>query len=168
MSRVPPASTSAMAPEETAAEDPDASLVYIIGRVNQGIRREMGARLARFTLSVQEFTTLSVLRRRPGLSNAQLARRALVTPQSMIEILAKLERRGLVERDVDPNHGRIRRADLTDAGRTLLAAADPQIAAIQDEMLAGVAPGERAATLRAMRSAMHALSKDGNRPDSDG
>lgn len=167
MSRVTPAPTSAIEPDNGAAEDPDASLVYVIGRVNQGIRREMGARLARFKLSVQEYTTLSVLRRRPGLSNAQLARRALVTPQSMIEILAKLERRGLVVRDVDPNHGRIRRADLTDAGRTLLGAADPQIAAIQDEMLAWVAPSERVATLRAMRSAMHALSKDGNRPATD-
>jgi DNA-binding MarR family transcriptional regulator len=85
----------------------EASLIYIVGRVNQGVRREMRARLAPLNLSVQEYTALSVLRARPGLSNAQLARRSLVTPQSMIEILAKLERRGLVKRAVDPEHARI-------------------------------------------------------------
>jgi hypothetical protein len=53
-----------------------------------------------------------VLRARPGLSNAQLARRSLVAPQS---ILAKLERRGLVGREVDPGHGRILRATPTEA-----------------------------------------------------
>ena len=58
----------------------------------------MRARLAEWELSVQEYTSLSVLGARPGLSNAQLARRALVTPQSMIEILSKLESRGGVGR----------------------------------------------------------------------
>lgn len=97
--------------QDDSGQDHEASLTYVVGRVNQGIRREMRARLAQWKLSVQEFTTLSVLSTRPGLSNAQLARRALVTPQSMIEILSKLERRGLVRREVDPDHARILRSD---------------------------------------------------------
>src|SRR6185437_9295499 len=96
------------------------SLIYAVGRVNQGIRREMRAHLAGFSLSVQEYTTLSVLAVRPGLSNAQLARRALVTPQSMIEILSKLESRRLVRRTVDPANARVLRAELTRAGTALL------------------------------------------------
>src|SRR5579884_698603 len=95
------------------------SLIYVIGRVNQGIRRRMRTSLAQWNLSVQEFTALSVLSSRPKLSNAQLARRALVTPQAMIEILSKLESRGLVRREVDPAHGRILRAELTPAAREL-------------------------------------------------
>ena len=138
--------------------DHETSLIYMVGRVNQGIRREMRIRLSRWNLSVQEYTTLSVLDARPGLSNAQLARRALVTPQSMIEILAKLEVRGLVRREVDPDHGRILRAELTHAGRELVCAADPQIQAIQDEMLALVPGQDRAAAMRAMRTAMAHLS----------
>src|ERR1700692_4871710 len=111
----------------------EASLLYVVGRVNQGIRREMRERLAEWDLSVQEYTALSVLQTRPGLSNAQLARRALITPQSMIEILAKLERRTLVARQVDPGHRLILRATLTPAGQELLKAADPAIRAIQDQ-----------------------------------
>jgi DNA-binding MarR family transcriptional regulator len=133
-------------------------LIYIVGRVNQGLRREMRARLAQWSLSVQEYTTLSVLDARPGLSNAQLARRALVTPQSMIEILAKLERRGLVQREVDPDHGRILRAEVTPGGSDLLREADPRIQAIQDAMLESVPEAERVAAMRAMRGAMRNLS----------
>jgi DNA-binding MarR family transcriptional regulator len=135
-----------------------ASLIYIVGRVNQGIRREMRARLAAVGLSVQEYTALSVLRARPGLSNAQLARRSLVTPQSMIEIMAKLEDRGLVKREVGPEHGRILRAELTNEGLRLLDTADPSILAIQEQILAGIPPRERAIVLRSMRSAMAKLS----------
>lgn len=139
-----------------------ASLIYMIGRVDRGIRREMRARLAPWELTVVEYTTLSVLEATPRLSNAQLARRALITPQSMIEILGGLERRHLVTRRIDPDHGRILRAELTAAGRRLLAAANPAIAGLQDEIFAGVpAEARRAATI-AMRAAMANLSaRDG-------
>jgi DNA-binding MarR family transcriptional regulator len=118
----------------------------------------MQAALAQWGLSVQEFTTLSVLSARPGLSNAQLARRALVTPQSMIEILARLESRGLVEREVDPAHKRILRAQLTKSGIRLTAEAEPEIDAIQDRMLISLSASERRVVTRSMRTAMENLS----------
>jgi DNA-binding MarR family transcriptional regulator len=136
----------------------EASFIYMVGRVNQGIRREMRARLAECELSVAEYTTLSVLANRPELSNAQLARRALVTPQSMIEILAQLERRELVARTVDPAHGRILRARLTDKGHEVLAIATPEVAALNDELFAGVPANQRRAALAAMHRAMENLS----------
>jgi DNA-binding MarR family transcriptional regulator len=138
----------------------DASLVYVIGRVNQGIRREMRERLAEFDLSVPEYTALSVLHARPGLSNAQLARRSLLAPQSMLEVLARLERRGLVRREVDPGHGRILRAALTAAGRGVLAQADPAIRELQEWLLADVPGPDRAILLKGMRRAMERLSDE--------
>jgi len=56
----------------------------------------------------------------------------------MNEVIAALERRGLVERSVDPSHGRILRARLTDAGERLVAEIDPVVDQLQDEMLAEV------------------------------
>jgi DNA-binding MarR family transcriptional regulator len=53
----------------------------------------------------------------PGLSGAELARRLLITPQGVQLALTALERRGLVERRQDPQHGRILQAYLTDQGR---------------------------------------------------
>jgi DNA-binding MarR family transcriptional regulator len=59
----------------------------------------------------------------PGLSGAELARRLLISPQGAQLALSALERRGLVERKQDPEHGRILQAYLTDNGRAITAAA---------------------------------------------
>lgn len=141
-----------------ARRDVTPTLVYAIGRVNQGVRRELQRRLARVALSVAEYTTLSVLRARPGLSNAQLARRALMTPQSMNEVVAALERRGLVVRTVDPGHARILRTELTRRGAGLLDEAEPAVAEMQEAMLAGVEPADREALLRGLLACMANLS----------
>jgi DNA-binding MarR family transcriptional regulator len=58
----------------------------------------------------------------PGLSGAELARRLLITPQGAQLALTALERRGLVERKQDPQHGRIMQAYLTDEGRAVTSA----------------------------------------------
>ena len=138
----------------------DPSLIYAIGRVDHGIRRELGARLAGYELSVAEFTALSILARRSHLSNAQLARRTMVTPQSMLEILAKLEDRGLVRRDVHPDHRRIRQTELTRDGRALITRAGEVARELQDELMAAVPARERQVVLDAMLSAMERL-RDG-------
>jgi DNA-binding MarR family transcriptional regulator len=133
------------------------SLVYVVGRVNQGVRRELRKALSPWGLTVPVLTTLSVLRARPGLSNAQLARRALTTPQSMNEVIAELERRGLVERTVDPSHGRILRAQVTEPGEQLLADVDPVVARLQEEMLAEVPPEHHEVVVEGLVSAMRHL-----------
>ena len=139
----------------------EASLIYLIGRVGQGIRRDLRACLAPSDLSVPEYTTLSVLDARPGLTNAQLARRALVAPPSMIAVLAKLERRGLVRRQLDASHGRILRAVLTPAGRELLREADPAVRELEDGLLNGVEAEQREVASSVILTAMRHLSRRG-------
>jgi DNA-binding MarR family transcriptional regulator len=142
---------------DSGEERDDVSLVYVVGRVNQGIRREMRQHLGQWELGVPEFTALSILRRRPGLSNAQLARRSMVTPQTMIEILAGLEARGLVQRAGDPDHGRILRAQLTRAGEQLLDSTEPGIEQIQEKILAGVPKRQQQIVMDVMLRAMERL-----------
>jgi DNA-binding MarR family transcriptional regulator len=142
-------------PGEQASLEP--SLVYLFGRVNQGIRRELRGRLARFELSVPEFTALSILARRGQLSNAQLARRTMITPQAMLESLGKLEARGLVRRRVDPEHGRILRAELTARGRRLIDQAETVTRELEAELLDGLAEPARAVLLEALLLAMERL-----------
>jgi DNA-binding MarR family transcriptional regulator len=108
------------------------SIIYLIGRLDRGIRREMQKRLVPWSLSIAEYTTLSLLTRRPGLSNAQLSRRAFLTPQSMMAVLGALEDRGFVERVPDVANARILRAEVTDKGTLVLEAATPTIDALQE------------------------------------
>jgi DNA-binding MarR family transcriptional regulator len=116
---------------------------YVIARLDRAIRRGLEERLSPHGLSVPQYTVMSVLRNRSGLSNAQLARRSFVTPQSMNEVLASLEAAGLVTRDEDPNHRRIRRARLTPRGRRLFTRCDREIAELEEQMLSELSPEER-------------------------
>src|ERR1700751_1955095 len=72
--------------------------------------------------STAQIGVLRQLSNEPGLSGAELARRLLISPQGVQLALTALERRGLVERKQDPQHGRILQAYLTDRGRTVVAA----------------------------------------------
>jgi len=133
------------APTASASDQPAdgaPTLLYLIGRMDRVVRRAIGEAVKEHDLSVNQYTTLSVLDRRSGLSNAQLARRALVSPQSMNEVLLSLEGRGLVRRQAHPDHGRILQARLTPKGRKLLAACDTQVAAIESAMVEGLTPAE--------------------------
>src|SRR3954462_10937964 len=106
---------------------PHARISYVIARLARAIRREIAEMVAPHGLTATQYTALSVLRMGKGLSNAQLARRSYVTPQSMIEMLGTLESKGLVQRRPAPDHGRILRTELTAKGRRLLARCDESI-----------------------------------------
>ena len=116
---------------------------YVIGRLERVLRRRLTAAVAPAGLTLPAYTALSVLRADDGLSNAQLARRSLVTPQSMSEVLAQLVERGYVRRRPDPDHGRVIRTELTPAGSRALALCDHAVDEIEREMLAGLDRGER-------------------------
>jgi DNA-binding MarR family transcriptional regulator len=118
----------------------------------------MRARLAPFALSVPEYTVLSILSAVPGLSNAQLARRSLITPPAMLEVLASLERRGLVQRHADPAHGRIRRAELTEEGLRTLREPAREIDRLSAELLRSIPDDERETVRRGLVAVMDRLT----------
>ena len=135
----------------------DLALSYVIGRLERVVRRALNDRLRDHDLTVPAFTTLSVLRRRPGLSNAQLARRALVTPQSMNELIQRLLERGLIERSVDPHHNRVLRTRLTGTGSELIARCEADALELEERMLAGVPAGDRERLLELLRTCVRNL-----------
>ena len=111
---------------------------YVIARLERAVRKEIGRLVGPRGLSVAQYTTLSILRSRSGLSNAQLARRLWVTPQSMNEVISALERAGLIDRVPDAGNRRILRTALTPTGKATLDACDADILAMEEQMLAEV------------------------------
>jgi DNA-binding MarR family transcriptional regulator len=65
----------------------------------------------------------------------------------LIPILDRLEARGLLRRTPDPADRRNKVVALTSAGRDLLAACRASIRALEDDLLAELAPAERVALL---------------------
>lgn len=134
-----------------------ARVSYVIARLDRALRRQIADMVAPHGLTATQYTALSVLRAGKGLSNAQLARRSYVTPQSMIEMLGTLEAKGLIERSPAPDHGRILRTELTQKGRRLLARCDEELDRIEGEMTSELSPQEREAFEHMLRSCVHML-----------
>jgi DNA-binding MarR family transcriptional regulator len=127
----------------TTDAEPEPRLSYLIARLDRLLRAEMADALSDFGLSVPQYTVLSVLRSRSGLSNAQLARRSYVTPQAMHQILTSLETAGLVVREEAGDHKHVRLASLTGRGQTLLDGCDTAVDGLEDEAFASLSPSER-------------------------
>jgi DNA-binding MarR family transcriptional regulator len=144
-------------PRSAARRKVTPRISYVVGRLDRALRREISALVAPHGLTVPQYTALSILRDRAGLSNAQLARRSYVTPQSMNEVIAALERDGLVARSPAANHGRVLEMTLTDAGQDVLARCDAAVTEMEDRMLADLDAGERAQLLAALKDCVHRL-----------
>jgi len=123
---------------------------YLIKRIERGVRAELDAALRPLGVSTPEYTTLSVLRMRSGLSSAQLARRAFVSGQAMNQIVISLEQRELVARTADPDHGKILRAQLTRKGSALLKQCDTATAHVDRLLTSALTPQQEGALREAL------------------
>ena len=107
-------------PVAVHAEDDRRPLLGLILSADRRIRALMDEVLQQHSLPTPEYTALVILRRQGRLSSAELARSVFVTPQAMGQIIASIERRHLIVRHPDPNHGRKMLAELTPAGVELV------------------------------------------------
>lgn len=119
------------------------SVLYLVKRLELLVRSLMDDALRPRGLTTVQFTALSVLARRDGLSSAALARRSFVTPQSMNEMVLWLERHHLVERDRDPANRRVLLIRLTAGGRRVVEECTGIVRELEDQVLEGMRPGER-------------------------
>ncbi len=130
---------------------------YLVYRVERRLRARLDQELRVHGVSTPEYVTLSLLRERDGLSCAQLARWALVTPQAMNLVISGLERRRLVRRRPDPKHRRVLRASVTSKGLEVLARCDHSMDVIEADMLGDLAPETVEVVRTAMSSFAHSL-----------
>jgi DNA-binding MarR family transcriptional regulator len=123
----------------TASDDLSVPRVsYLVFRVERRIRARLDEALSRRGVTTTEYMALSELQVRDGLSSAQLARIAFVSPQAMSLVIRDLENRGLIRRRPDPNQRRVLRTSLTRKGLNTLRRCDAALDEIEDVMLDGV------------------------------
>jgi DNA-binding MarR family transcriptional regulator len=108
--------------------------MYLLSQANHAVRSRLEAALSAKRITGIQYTVLSVIADRKGVSSAELARRFFVTPQTMNELIGVLQRRGLILRKEDPANRRILRMRLTAAGRRVLTACDEIADAVESEI----------------------------------
>ena len=137
---------TASSKSERAPEEP-VHAMWLFKRVfHQGYRAVNDA-IRPHGVTATQLGAMNRLIAEPGLSGAQLARRLLVTPQAAQLAVVALERRGLVERIPDANHGRIVRTYLTKEGRRLTAICMVHAVEAEEALLAALDADERRALI---------------------
>ena len=102
-------------------KDSPGGVVYLLKRAELAARSCAEVALAPLGLTPTQFLVLFELKESEGISSAELARMIGVRAQSMGELIAPLEREGLITRREAPEHRRILRIRLSAAGEQLLA-----------------------------------------------
>lgn len=128
--------------------DPSRLTGWTLVRTHHAIARRFIDTLARVGLTPTQFGVLVQVVSEPGLSQAELARRVLVTPQSIGELLTSLERLRYITRQRGPR-GKASLVRVTDAGRAALDRATPLIQAMNSPEALGLTP-EQDTTLNAL------------------
>ena len=142
----------------TAGTNKPMGLAYLVGRLDHVLNQRLRDRLAPAGLSVPQYTALSVFRAHGALSNAQLATRTMISPQSANEMVKQMEAKGWIARTPDPAHGRIIQISLTEAGQAVLGECDAQVAEVERRMFPDLDEAGRGLLQAQLRGAVRALS----------
>ena len=120
--------------------DPYATIGFALKQAQHALRTRLDSGLREIGLTTPQYAVLAFLEVEAGASNAALARRAFVTPQTMQAILVALERAGLIARIPHPEHGRVQMTELTARGRGALEAASGIVADAEERLRNASAP----------------------------
>jgi len=120
--------------------EPYATIGFALKQAQQALRTRLDSGLREIGLTTPQYAVLISLKIEAGASNAALARRAFVTPQTMQAILVGLERSGFIVRSPHREHGRVQTTDLTALGHGVVEAASGIVADAEARVRGAAAP----------------------------
>jgi DNA-binding MarR family transcriptional regulator len=123
-------------------------LSYLLRQAAGAVRLRLERRLADLGVTPPQFLVLTMLDAYPGVSGADIARMASLTPQTVHGIIGNLERSALIARSPHPVHGRVQMIALSKSGRTLLARCKERAVKADAELKTGISPAEEAVIRR--------------------
>jgi len=113
-------------------------LAYLLRQAQAATRLAMERSLADLGVTSPQFVVLTMLRAYPGLSGADLARVAMLTPQTVGVIIRNLERDGAIKNTPHPVHGRVLQWRVTPRGAALLGRCRRHARAVERRLAAGL------------------------------
>jgi len=134
----------------------DGYLTYLLRQASAAVRLAMERELADLAVTPPQFSALTMLLAYGELSNAELARLTLQTPQTANVIIGNLERRGLVVKRPDDSNGRILRLVITADGKRLAEKCKVRADRIETLLQSKLKPSSE----RAVREWLAALARD--------
>ncbi|WCM25968.1 MarR family transcriptional regulator [Sphingomonas sp. QA11] len=123
-------------------------LGYLLRQAAAAYRHRMERLLADLDVTPPQFSVMTMIKAYPGLSNADIARLAMLTPQTVSVIVGNLERAGLIHRVPHEVHGRILHIALTEAGADVLGQCRERVKGLEVDLADGLSEGDQATVRR--------------------
>jgi DNA-binding MarR family transcriptional regulator len=136
-------------------------LGYLLRQAQAASRLTLERALDDLRVTPPQFAVLTMLRAYPGLSGADLARVALLTPQTVGVIIRNLQRDGAIRKTPHPVHGRVLQWTLTRRGGTLLDKSRQRVLALERRLVAGLGTKAQVTIRRWLSKIAADLQQDG-------
>jgi len=114
--------------------DLDNSLDFMLVRVVNKLRCQIGRQLKHMDLTSEQWAVLARLREEDGLTQNELAKRILKDQANTTRILDKVEKKGLVRRVDALNDRRTYLIYLTDEGRHAVEVCNPLVQQVKEKI----------------------------------
>ncbi len=140
---------------------------YLVRRLQQAAVALFMAQTAEQALTPVQFAALIATHEQPGLDQRTLADTIGFDTSTIGGVIDRLERRGLIQRNLAPHDRRVRLLTLTPAGETLLAEVLPGVRATQELILAPLPEADRPVFMAMLHKLVegHAGLPPGHGPD---
>jgi DNA-binding MarR family transcriptional regulator len=136
-------------------------LAYLLRQAQATARLTLERALANLGVTPPQFVVLTMLKAYPGLSGADLARVALLTPQTVGVIIRNLERTGAIRKTPHPVHGRLLQWTLTRRGQALLDQCRRHAMALERRLTKGLSATGQVTVRRWLSKIAAELQQDG-------
>lgn len=135
-------------------------LGYLLRQAQAAARLTLERALADLGVTLPQFVVLTMLKAYPGLSGADLARIALLTPQTVGVIIRNLQRDGSIRKTPHPVHGRVQQWTLTRRGQDLLVRCRRRALALERRLAADLSATGQATVRRWLSKIATDLQQD--------
>jgi len=142
-------------------------ITVLLRQIQGATRRATEEALRNTDLTAAQANVLTELAYGQPRSNAELARLHSVTPQSMIEILASLERRGLISRSAKPDRGRAMPAELTKEGHSQLLSVHLAMRQVEQRLLNSLSAADISRLRKLLEACLTGIEREHSGSGSD-
>ncbi len=119
---------------------------HLIRRLHQHSTQVFAARMQAIGIDLTpvQFAAMDAIAGTPGLDQAGVAASIGYDKATIGGVIDRLEQKGYIARSVAKHDRRSREVRLTDAGQALFKTVLPLVTALQDDILSGLCPADRA------------------------
>lgn len=142
----------------TVLPDPESSIAYLLADSARLLRRAFDARVRELGMTSPQARLLLILARTEGENQGFYAERLEVEPISLARMIDRMADGGLLERRPDPADRRAWRVHLTEQARDIVDAVRRAAGPLEDLLLTGLDPDQRAALARSLQAVRTNLS----------